>query len=109
MKRNMFRYGDDKRALGSYGFFDGGGGVGSGNIDCCGVWLKLIHHGTHWWQEWEPEMFAGMARADAANNLGAILDGLLRVECGLLARKALKHNSSIFVDLEILDSVFVWM
>lgn len=45
--------------------------------------------------------FATLAGADAANQLGAVLDGLLRVESALFAREALADHLRVAVQHQI--------
>ena len=57
--------------------------------------LNGVEHG-------QPEVLrAALARSDAANHVGAVLDGLLRVEGALLAREPLADDARLLVDLHV--------
>ena len=83
MERDVLRYGYDERDLGLESLFDGTGGLMRRNIDAGRIGLQLLHGMTHRRQYRKTEMLPGPPGSDAADDVGAPCQRLLRVRSGL--------------------------
>ena len=83
MERDVLRYGYDERDLGLESLFDGTGGLMRRDIDAGRIGLQLLHGVPHRRQDRKTEMLPGPAGSDAADDVGAPCQRLLRVGSGL--------------------------
>ena len=83
MERDVLRYGYDERDLGLESLFNGTSGLVRGNIDPSRIRLQLLHGMPYRWQYRKTEMLPGPPGSDAADDVGAPCQRLLRVRSGL--------------------------
>lgn len=131
MLRNSFCNANGERDLRFESFFDARGCKGWRDEDDAGVGSSFFYSFRDVLEHWETKMgrsglclqsvclwssigdvFLGLGRLTlgirAANNLGAVLDRLLSMECTLLSCKALENDLGVRIDPQITPGLGVW-
>ena len=97
-RRNAFGDADHQRDARIGGFHDGVGGERRRHENHGGVRAGLLHGLRHGIEHRQVEVLgAALAGRHAADDVGAVGDGLLRVERAFLAGEALHDQSRVFV------------
>eukprot|EP00050_Salpingoeca_kvevrii_P006215 m.288062 g.288062 ORF g.288062 m.288062 type:complete len:325 (+) comp11893_c0_seq1:162-1136(+) len=83
------------------GLHNGGTSKLGRDVDDSGIGVGLLHSLLHRGKDGQAEVLgAGLGGGDAADHVGAVLNGLLAVEGALLASKALADDARVLANLE---------
>ncbi len=95
---NAFRDAHHQRNAGFGGLHDRVARERRRNEDHGRIRARLLHRIGHGIENRQPEMrLTAFARSDAAHDLGAVVDGGLRVEAGFAAREALEDHARVLI------------